>query len=110
MVWTAGLAVLAPLSGLLLGRLFHRGERAVIGNVELFSWFLSPLGLAYLFFGGAFAAFAAGLRYAGIFHIVSDSRRGRPVYLGRPARSGLSNPGSGRTGSPCSWRSSPPRR
>jgi glycerophosphoryl diester phosphodiesterase len=84
-VWAAELVLLAPLSGLVLGRLLIRGDRVVVSNVELVSWLLSPWGAAYVLVGGALAIMAAVLRYAGIFRILTDNRRGHPVSLKRTA-------------------------
>lgn len=84
-VWAVELILLAPLSGLVLGRLLIRGERVVISNVELVSWFLSPWGIAYALVSGGLILMAAVLRFAGIFRILTDSRNGHPVSLMRTA-------------------------
>ncbi len=84
-VWAAEILVLAPLSSLVLARLLIRGDRVVVSNIELVSWLLSPWGAAYVLIGGALAIMAAVLRYAGIFRILADNRRGHPVSLKRTA-------------------------
>ena len=84
-VWAVELVLLAPLSGLVLGRLLIRGDRIVVGNIELASWILSPWGLAYVLAGGGLALMGAVLRYAGIFRILTDYRRGHGVSILRTA-------------------------
>lgn len=85
LVWAVELAVLAPVSGFVLGRLLIRGERVAISNVELLSWVASPWGAVYILVAGGLALLASGLRFAGLFDIASDHRRGRAVSVRRTA-------------------------
>jgi hypothetical protein len=85
LVWAAVATVLVPLSSGLLGWQLLRGSRAVVGNEALVGWLLTPLGLLYLLMAGGLTLTAAVVRYAGLFHIVTDDMEGRPTSVRRTA-------------------------
>ncbi|MDX1676186.1 MAG: glycerophosphodiester phosphodiesterase family protein, partial [Longimicrobiales bacterium] len=62
-----------------------RGSRAVVGNEELLAWGLTLPGITWGLLAGAFGIMAAVVRYAGLFHIISDDLRGRAPGLRQTA-------------------------
>jgi glycerophosphoryl diester phosphodiesterase len=84
LVWLAAAAVAAPLSSALPGRDLLRGAR-LVGNEDLLAWALTPRGVLYLLLAGGIGITAAVVRYAGIFHIVTDHLEGRRITVGRTA-------------------------
>lgn len=76
MVWVAVALLLGPLSSALLGRHLLRGD-PIRGNEELLAWLLTPFGLGYALLVAAVGISAAAVRYAGLFHIVTDDLEGR---------------------------------
>ncbi len=75
-VWVAVALLLGPLSSALLGRHLLRGD-PIRGNEELLAWLLTPLGSTYALVVAALGIAAAIVRYAGLFHIVTDDLEGR---------------------------------
>lgn len=83
--WVLLAVPLAPLSSYVLGWDVLRGSRAVVGNEELLGWGLTLPGIAWGLLAGSFAIMAAVVRYAGIFHIVSDDLKGQTPGLRQTA-------------------------
>lgn len=81
LVWGAIAVVLGPLSSALLGWQALRGPRAVVGNDELIGWILTPRGSTWLLLSGTLLLTGLVVRYAGLFHIVTDDLEGRPPQL-----------------------------
>lgn len=81
LVWAAVVAVLGPLSSALLGWQASRGPRAVVGNEELLAWVLTFHGALWVLVAGGLVLTGEIIRYAGLFHIVTDDLEGRPPTL-----------------------------
>lgn len=81
LVWAIITVILAPLSSAILGlQVFRRGQ-LVIGNQELLSWVLSPVGISYILIGASLTLAGWAIRFAGLFQIVSDNLAGQPVSI-----------------------------
>jgi glycerophosphoryl diester phosphodiesterase len=85
LVWAAVAALLGPLSTLLLGWQVLRGPTAVVGNEALLVWLLTPRGALWTLLAGGLALLGAVVRYAGLFHIVTDDLSGRVPTVRRTA-------------------------
>ncbi|MDZ7658286.1 glycerophosphoryl diester phosphodiesterase membrane domain-containing protein [Fodinibius sp.] len=72
LVWGIIAILLAPISSVVLSLEFFRSGQLVIGNEQLFSWLLSPVGASYMLLGAALTLTGWILRFAGIFQIVAD--------------------------------------
>lgn len=72
-------ALLAPVFISLLNRGVFRGERSMVGNEELASFLLSPVGFSYLFLALLILITGVVIRYAGIFQIITDDLMGRDL-------------------------------
>ena len=83
--WALVAVPLIPLSSFVLGWDVLRGSRVVVGNEELLTWGLTIPGIAWGLLAGGFGIMAAVVRYAGIFHIISDDLRGRTPGLRQTA-------------------------
>jgi glycerophosphoryl diester phosphodiesterase len=84
-VWIAVAAILGPLSTALLGWQVLRGPFIVVGNEALLAWLLTPRGTAWTVLAGALALTGAVVRYAGLFHIVTDDLLGHRPTVRRAA-------------------------
>lgn len=81
LVYICFTALLAPLFVSLLNRGVFRGERTMVGNEELLSFLLSPVGFSYLFLALLILITGVVIRYAGIFQIVTDDLLGRDLSI-----------------------------
>lgn len=82
LVWAAVAVALGPLSTALLGWQFLRGPQVVVGNEALLAWLLTPRGALWALLAGSLALTGAVVRYAGLFHIVTDDLSGhRPTVM-----------------------------
>lgn len=84
-VWAAVALVLGPASTMLLGWQVLRGPRPVLGNEALLVWLLTPRGVIWTLLAGGLTLTGAVLRYAGLFHIVTDDLSGRHPTVRRTA-------------------------
>lgn len=80
-VYAVFTALLVPVLGDMLNRGVFRGKRLVIGNEELFGWFLSPAGLFYLFLALLIILTEMVVRYAGLFQIITDDLMGNEISV-----------------------------
>jgi glycerophosphoryl diester phosphodiesterase len=85
LVWVAVAVLLGPLSTLLLGWQALRGPRAVVGNEALMVWLLTPRGVLWALLAGGLTLLGGVVRYAGLFHIVTDELSGRQATVRRTA-------------------------
>jgi len=85
LVWACVAIVLTPLSSWVVGRPFFRGPDGLIGNEQILAWLFTPVGIAFILFGGALALIGAVVRYAGLYHMVVDDLEGRSVGVRRTA-------------------------
>lgn len=85
LVWAAMAVALTPLSTALLGWQLLRGPRAVVGNEALLVWLVTPRGAAWALLAGGFVLMGALIRYAGVFHMVTDDLWGRRATVRRTA-------------------------
>lgn len=74
-------ALMAPVLIATLNWSIFRGDRLVVGNTELYTWFFSPSGFIYLFVALLIALTALVIRYAGLFQIVTDHLLEKPVSV-----------------------------
>lgn len=74
-------AILAPLLVALLNWGVFRGDRLIVGNDELLTWFFSPAGFSYLFLALLIALIGIIIRYAGLFQILTDHMLNRKVSV-----------------------------
>jgi len=74
-------ALMAPIFISLLDRGVFRGDRMIVGNEELASFFLSPIGFSYLFAALLIVITGVVIRYAGIFQIITDDLLGRDISV-----------------------------
>jgi glycerophosphoryl diester phosphodiesterase len=82
LVWAAVAVGLGPLSTALLGWHLVRGPQLVVGNEALLAWLLTPRGALWALLAGSFALTGAVLRYAGLFHVITDDLAGhRPTVV-----------------------------
>jgi glycerophosphoryl diester phosphodiesterase len=81
LVWVLLGLLLGPLASGIVSRLVFRGDRIIVGNVEIAAWLVSAEGLAYMVVVGALAIIGAVFRYAGLFRIISDAVTDRHVSV-----------------------------
>lgn len=81
LVWVLMVLLFGPLSSLFLGMQIFRGGRLVVSNLDLIRWIQSPPGIAYIFFAFIMLLIGIIVRFAGIFQIVSDARKGSGTSL-----------------------------
>jgi glycerophosphoryl diester phosphodiesterase len=82
LVWVTVAVVLGPLSTALLGWHVVLGPQVVVGNEALLAWLLTPRGATWAILAGSLAVTGAVIRYAGLFHIVTDDLSGhRPTVV-----------------------------
>jgi glycerophosphoryl diester phosphodiesterase len=82
LVWGAVVVGLGPLSTALLGWQVVRGPQLVVGNEALLAWLLTPRGALWAVLAGSLALTGAVLRYAGLFHVITDDLSGhRPTVV-----------------------------
>lgn len=81
LVYALFTAALFPVLSSLLDRGIFRGDRLIVGNEELLSWFLSPAGFSYVFILILLTLTGTIIRYAGIFQIVTDDLLQRTVSV-----------------------------
>jgi glycerophosphoryl diester phosphodiesterase len=82
LIWGAVVVGLGPLSTALLGWQVVRGPQLVIGNEALLAWLLTPRGAFWALLAGSLALTGAVLRYAGLFHVITDDLSGhRPTVV-----------------------------
>lgn len=74
-------AILAPLLVALLNWGVFRGDRLIIGNDELLTWFFSPAGFSYLFLALLIALIGIIIRFAGLFQILTDHMHNQNVSV-----------------------------
>lgn len=72
LIWGIIAIILAPISSAVLGLDFFRSGQLLVGNEQLISWLLSPVGISYMLLGAALTLTGWILRFAGIFQIVAD--------------------------------------
>lgn len=75
-VWLALAVALAPLSSAILGWGGLRGHRSVVGNEELLGWVFTVPGLVWVLLAGSLTLMAWVVRFAGLFHIITDDLEG----------------------------------
>jgi glycerophosphoryl diester phosphodiesterase len=85
LVWAAVAVLLGPLSTILLGWQALRGPAAVVGNEALLVWLLTPRGVLWTLLAGGLTLLGGLVRYAGLFHIVTDDLSGRRPTVRRTA-------------------------
>jgi glycerophosphoryl diester phosphodiesterase len=85
LVWGGVALLLGPASTLLLGWQALRGPRAVVGNEALLVWLVTPRGILWALLAGGLALMGGIVRYAGLFHIVTDDLAGRRPTVRRIA-------------------------
>ncbi len=73
LIWGLIAIILAPISSAVLGLDFFRSGQLIIGNEQLISWLLSPIGATYILLGATLTLTGWILRFAGIFQIVADN-------------------------------------
>jgi glycerophosphoryl diester phosphodiesterase len=81
LVYALFTAIFAPLLITLLDWGIFRGDRVIVGNEELYTWFFSPAGFTYLFIVLLITLTGLVVRYAGLFQIVTDHLLGREVSV-----------------------------
>ncbi|WP_440999748.1 glycerophosphodiester phosphodiesterase family protein [Fodinibius sp. SL11] len=72
LVWGIIAIILAPASSAVLGLDFFRSGQLVVGNEQLLSWMLSPVGASYILLGAALTLTGWILWFVGLFQIVAD--------------------------------------
>jgi glycerophosphoryl diester phosphodiesterase len=72
LIWGIIAIILAPISSAVLGLEFFRNGQLIIGNEQLISWLLSPIGIGYILLGATLTLTGWILRFTGIFQIVAD--------------------------------------
>ncbi|PAU94446.1 hypothetical protein CK503_06515 [Aliifodinibius salipaludis] len=72
LTWGIIAIILAPISSAVLGLEFFRRGQLIVGNEQLITWLLSPVGIGYILLGTALILTGWILRFAGIFQIVAD--------------------------------------
>jgi glycerophosphoryl diester phosphodiesterase len=85
LVWFGVAGLLTPISTALLGLQVLRGEPTVVGNEALLAWLTSPRGVVWLLLAGGLGLTGAVVRYAGLFHILTDDLAGRQPTIRRTA-------------------------
>ncbi|GAA5522821.1 hypothetical protein LQ318_15005 [Aliifodinibius salicampi] len=78
-VWAIVAIILAPVSSAVLGLQFFRSGNLIVGNEDLLSWLLSPVGLGYILLAAALSLTAWVIRFAGLSQIVTDDIHGKKV-------------------------------
>lgn len=81
LVYAVFTALLAPVLVATLNWGIFRGDRLIVGNEELYTWFFSPSGFSYLFLVLLITLTGLVIRYAGLFQIVTDFLLGRSVSV-----------------------------
>jgi len=81
LVYAVFTALLAPVLVATLNWGIFRGDRLIVGNEELYTWFFSPAGFSYLFLVLLITLSSVVIRYAGLFQIVTDFLLGRSVSV-----------------------------
>ncbi len=81
LVYAIFTAVFVPFLIALLDRGIFRGDRVIVGNEELYTWFLSPAGFTYIFIVILITLTGLVVRYSGLFQIVTDHLLGRDVSV-----------------------------
>ncbi len=71
--------ILAPVSSAVLGLQFFRSGNLIVGNEDLLSWLLSPVGIGYILLAASLSLTAWVIRFAGLSQIVTDDIRGKKV-------------------------------
>lgn len=85
LVWAAVALVLGPASTALLGWQALRGPRSVVGNEALLVWLVTPRGAMWALLAGGLVLMGSVIRYAGVFHLVTDDLLGRHATIRRTA-------------------------
>jgi glycerophosphoryl diester phosphodiesterase len=81
LVYAVFTAILAPVLVAILNWGIFRGDRLIIGNEELYTWFFSPAGFSYLFLVLLITLSGLVIRYSGLFQIVTDHLLERSVSV-----------------------------
>lgn len=81
LTWLAGLGLLAPASSAILGWHLQRVEQGIVGNDDLVSWLLTPMGISYLWAFGTLGLLLTVVRFAGYFWIWENAREGRGIGM-----------------------------
>jgi glycerophosphoryl diester phosphodiesterase len=85
LVWASVAILLGPLSSFLLGWQVLRGPGVVVGNEALLVWLLTPRGVLWTLLAGGLTLLGGVVRYAGLFHIVTDDLSGHRPTVRRAA-------------------------
>ncbi len=80
-VYAVFTALLAPVLISMVQWGAFRGGRLPAGNEELVRWIFSPGGFIYLFLILLITLTGVMIRYAGLFQIITDELKGRPVSV-----------------------------
>lgn len=71
LVWIMFTIILVPITTALVYFGFIRGDRLVISNEEILTFFLTPTGITFLLLIGGLTIITSIIRFSGIFHIVT---------------------------------------
>lgn|GEM_PF-822960 len=81
LVYLVFTALSAPLMLSLLEWSLFRGDLPIVGNEDLYRWFLSPMGITYLSLILLILLIGLVIRYAGLFQMVADDKMGQDVSV-----------------------------
>lgn len=74
-------ALLLPMLTAFLNWGVFRGDRTIVGNDELYTWFFSPSGSIYLFVALLIVLIGLVIRFSGLFQIVTDYHTNETVSV-----------------------------
>lgn len=81
LVYALFTALLLPMLTAFLNWGIFRGDRMIVGNDELYTWFFSPAGSIYLFVAILIVLIGLVIRFSGLFQIVTDFHANETVSV-----------------------------